>query len=60
VELFAVGPEESHDQRPGAPLLQIKAVSWACSFWRRIQGDIIADFQILKGGYRQDGDQLFT
>lgn len=55
-----MGPEESHDQRPGAPLLQIKAVSWACSFWRRIQGDIIADFQNLKGGYRQDGDQLFT
>jgi len=27
---------------------------------RRLQGDLIAAFQYLKGGYRKDGEGLFT
>ena len=27
---------------------------------RRLRGDLIADFQYLKGAYKQEGSQLFT
>jgi len=27
---------------------------------RRLRGDLIADFQYLKGAYRKDGEGLFT
>ena len=27
---------------------------------RRLQGDLVAAFQYLKGAYRQDGEGLFT
>jgi len=27
---------------------------------RRLQGDVIAAFQYLKGAYRKDGDNLFS
>jgi len=27
---------------------------------RRLQGDLIAAFQYLKGAYRKDGDNLFS
>ena len=27
---------------------------------RRLQGDLIAEFQYLKGAYRKDGDNLFS
>jgi len=27
---------------------------------RRLQGDLIADFQYLKGAYKKDGDKLFS
>ena len=35
--------------------------SWGCSTWRRrLQGDIIAAFQYLKGAYRKDGEKIFS
>jgi len=27
---------------------------------RRLQGDLLADFQCLKGSYKKDGDRLFS
>jgi len=34
--------------------------SWGCSAWRRLQGDLIAAFQHLKGAFKTDADSLFT
>jgi len=28
--------------------------------WRRLWGDLVVAFQYLRGGYRQEGDQLLT
>ena len=33
---------------------------WAYLDWRRLQGDLIAALQYLKGAYRQEEDQFFT
>jgi len=37
--------------------------SWSCSAWRKEgwikEGDLITAFQYLKGGYKQEGSQLF-
>ena len=33
--------------------------NWTCLVWRRLQGDLIAAFQYLKGVYKQEGEQLF-
>ena len=30
--------------------------SWACSPWRRLQGDLAVAFQYLRGAYNQKGD----
>ena len=35
-------------------------VSACTSAWRRLQGDLTAAFQDLKGAYKQEGNQLFT
>lgn len=34
--------------------------SHACLVWRKLWGDLMADFQNLKGAYKQEGNQLFV
>ena len=34
--------------------------SWGCSAWRRLQGELIAPFQYLKGACRKDGENLLS
>ena len=56
------GPQKLFPKIPrdGTPLLQGQAESWGCSAWRRLQGDLIAAFQYLKGSYGKGGDRLFS
>ncbi|KAK4815951.1 LOW QUALITY PROTEIN: hypothetical protein QYF61_010445 [Mycteria americana] len=35
-------------------------MSWGCSAWRRLWGDLIAAFQYLKEAYKKVGEGLFT
>ena len=57
------GPEEGHkdDQRAGAPPLQRQAEGAGLFSLEkgRLWGDLIAAFQYIKGGYKQEGIQLF-
>lgn len=49
-------PGEGHgeDRRVGVPPLWGKAESWCCSAWRRLQRDLIATLQYLKGACKKD------
>ena len=51
-------PEEGHknDPRGGTPRWE----SWGYSFWRRLWEDLRVAFQYLKGGYKKEGDRLFS
>jgi len=52
------GPQ--NDPGDGAPPCEDRLKSWGCLAWRRPQGDLRAAFQYLKGGYKKEGDRLFS
>jgi len=58
------GPEEGHksDQRDGTPLLggKTERVGVVQLEKRRLQGDLTAAFQYLKGAYRKAEEELST
>lgn len=58
-----MGPEEGHegDQRAMSSATRTDLESWSCLAWRierRLQGDLLAAFQYLKGAYRKAGEGL--
>jgi len=50
---------QKDDQRTGTPFLQDKLRELRSSAKRRLQCNISAAFQHVKGAYKQDGEQLF-